>query len=70
MSIFKKNKKVMPIPDGFSKEDIRIESSICTGERTIGFYNKTEKKLMYAELINSDKDINAFYEKYGVEKGS
>lgn len=70
MNIFKRNAKVVPIPDGFTKDDIKVESSICTGERIIGFYSKSEKKLMYAELVNSDKDINAFYEKYGVEKGS
>ena len=56
-----------PIPEGFRKEDIRIESSTCTGEKTIGFYSKADKKLHYSELVRSQRDIDAFYRKYGVE---
>ena len=59
----------MPLPDGFSAEDVRLESSICTGERTIGFYDRTKKRLCFAELAAADEDITAFYEKYGIEKG-
>lgn len=62
----KKRKKEMPIPEGFSECDIRIESSTCTGEKTIGFYSAAEKKLLYAELVRGADDIIAFYEKYGV----
>lgn len=61
-----KRKKVFPIPEGFTKRDIKIESSTCTGEKTIGFYSAAEKKLMYAELVRSSDDIAAFYEKYGL----
>lgn len=63
---FGKSQKVLPIPEGFSAEDIRVEASICTGERTIGFYSKSEKKLLFSELVRSDDDIEAFYKKYGV----
>lgn len=63
-----KNKnKTLPIPNGFTAEDIKIESSICTGEKTIGFYSAADKKLHYAELVLSNADIEDFYRKYGVE---
>ncbi|MCM1524174.1 MAG: hypothetical protein NC120_06915 [Ruminococcus sp.] len=63
-----KNKnKILPIPDGFTAEDIKIESSICTGEKTIGFYSPADKKLHYAELVRNNANIEEFYGKYGVE---
>ena len=58
MSIFKKQ-HTLSIPEPFSAEDIKLESSICTGESTIGFYDKTLKRLVYAELVRSEKDIRA-----------
>lgn len=67
MNIFRKNKE-MPIPEGFSAESVKIESSICTGEKTIGFYSPSEKKLMYAELVKSESDIENFYRKYGLKR--
>ena len=60
-------KKAEKIPDGFKAEDIKIESSICTGEKTIGFYNKKTGSLAYAELVRSREDIKAFYLKYGID---
>ena len=64
-----KNKnKTLSILDGFTAEDIKIESSICTGEKTIGFYSAADKKLHYAELVRSNADIEEFYRKYGVLK--
>lgn len=65
MSIFKR-RAVQPIPEPFTAGDIKVESSTCTGEKTIGFYDKSTKRLMYAELVRSEKDIQGFYEKYGV----
>lgn len=67
MNIFKKTTTV-PIPEPFTADDIKIESSTCTGEKTIGFYDKSTKKLMRAELVKSDKDIQEFYKKYGIQK--
>lgn len=67
--LFGKTQKALPIPNGFSAEDIRVEASICTGERTIGFYSKGEKKLLFSELVRSDEDIEAFYKKYGIKNG-
>ena len=62
-----KKNKTQPIPDGFTAEEIRVESSICTGEKTIGFYSAADKKLHYAELVRSQEDVLAFYDKYGVK---
>lgn len=66
MSIFGK-KRTKPIPDGFSADDVRTESSICTGEKTIGFYDKRLRRLMYAEVVHSQRDIEAFCNKYGIK---
>lgn len=63
-------KRPKHIPAPFSAKDIRIESSICTGERTIGFYDKSSKKLLYAELVRSEQDIEDFYAEYGVKHKS
>lgn len=52
--------KTLPIPDGFTAEDIKIESSICTSEKTIGFYSVADKKLHCA-------DIEEFYRRYGIK---
>ena len=60
--------KTMPIPDGFTAEDIKVESSICTGEKTIGFYSPADKKLHCAELVRTNADIEEFYRKYGVKQ--
>lgn len=60
--------KIQPIPDGFTAEDIRVESSVCTGEKTIGFYSAADKKLHFAELVRSREDIAEFYGKYGIKK--
>ncbi|MGN0693142.1 MAG: hypothetical protein ACI4K7_12400 [Oscillospiraceae bacterium] len=62
--------KVLPIPQGFSAENIRIESSICTGEKTIGFYSAADKKLHFAELVRNGSDVEGFYRKYGISPDS
>ena len=63
-------KHAKPIPAPFTAEDIRIEASICTGERTIGFYDKSAKKLLFAELVRSEQDIDDFYAEYGLKRSS
>lgn len=67
MGLFKKF-KTLPIPEECAGMSIKIESSICTGEKTIGFYDPKEKRLMYTELVRTDEDIDAFYAKYGIKK--
>jgi hypothetical protein len=66
MSLFRKNVP-LPVPEPFTADDIRTESSTCTGETTVGFYDKTAARLVYAELVRSEKDIEKFYRKYGLE---
>lgn len=58
-------KKTGPVPEEFNREDIRIESSTCTGEKVIGFFSDKDNKLHYEELVSSDEDIERFYKKYG-----
>lgn len=59
-------KKALPIPEGFTEADIKVESSVCNGEKTIGFFSKADNRLMYAELVRGEDDIRAFYNKYGL----
>ncbi len=68
--LFKAKKAKERIPDGFTEADIKIESSICHGEKTIGFYSAKEKRLCHAELVKSDEDIMSFYRKYGLKHKS
>ena len=60
--------KPKELPEGFTEDDIKIESSTCTGETTIGFFSISENKLMFAELVQSDDDIEKFYKKYGLKR--
>lgn len=62
-----KKKEILPIPEGFTADDLKIESSTCTGEKTIGFYNKADKKLYYSELVMDNDDIRSYCAKYGIE---
>lgn len=73
MAWSKKLKKIAPtlmaqsLPEGFTERDIRIESSVCTGETLIGFFDRSENKLAFAELVESEADIDRFYKKYGLK---
>ena len=67
MRLFNRKKTVQPIPEPFTAQDIKTEASTCTGERTIGFYDRGSHRLRYAELVCSEQDIRDFYAKYGVE---
>ena len=62
-----KHNAALRIPEGYSAEDIKLESSTCTGEKTIGFYDKHDKKLHFSELVRTERDIRAFYAKYGLK---
>lgn len=65
MSIFKHNNKTVTLPDYCKDLNIKVESSICTGEKTIGFYDPNTKRLLLSELVTCDKDIINYYKKYG-----
>ncbi|MBR3419918.1 MAG: hypothetical protein IKG82_14620 [Oscillospiraceae bacterium] len=67
MKLFHRKKETLPIPEPFTAEDIRTEASTCTGERTIGFYDRGAHRLRYAELVRSVQDIRDFFAKYGAD---
>lgn len=63
----KYKKNIQAIPKECIGLEVKIESSTCTGEKIIGFYNPKSKKLLYSELVTSSQDINDFYTKYGIK---
>ena len=65
MKLFHKKKEPLPIPEPFTAADIRTETGICTGERTIGFYDRKTHRLRYTEPVRSEQDIRDFYAQYG-----
>lgn len=65
MSIFRK-KNVKKVPDGCEGLEIKVQTSTCTGEKTIGFFDRKSGELKYKELVRSKEDIAAFYESYGL----
>lgn len=66
MSLFKRFKP-LPVPKGCEGLEIRTESSICTGETVIGFYDPVSKHLLCSELVRTDEDIAAYCQKFGKE---
>lgn len=62
----KKGARAIP-PQGMGRADIRTESSICTGETTIGFYDPRTGKLLQAVAVRSPQEIAAYYVLYGFE---
>ncbi|MCC8069511.1 MAG: hypothetical protein LIO71_07165 [Ruminococcus sp.] len=66
MSIFNFKSKIATIPKECIGLDVKVESSICTGEKTIGFYDPKTKKLLYSELVTSPSDVDNFYKKYDI----
>ena len=67
MKLFHRKKETLPIPEPFTAANIRTEASTCTGERTIGFYDRGAHRLRYAELVRSVQDIRDFFAKYGAD---
>lgn len=67
MSIFRKF-RTLPVPQECKGMEVKIESSTCTGEKTIGFFDPSSRRLMYTELVRTEEDITAFYEKYGLKR--
>ena len=66
MALFGK-KKTSPIPEECRGMEVMTESSTCTGERTIGFFDPVTGRLRYTELVRSEEDVIAFCRRYGVE---
>lgn len=53
------------IPSGCEGMEIRVQRSNCTGEAVIGFYDEKSRRLKYSEYVADEREIQAFYEKYG-----
>ncbi len=68
MSLFKKAQKCKPIPKECEGLEVKVQSSTCTGEKTIGFFDRVSGRLLYSELVKSDEDIAYFYAKYGLKR--
>ena len=62
---FHKTPKLLTPPSGFGIGNVRTESSICTGETTIGFYDPAAGKLLCAVVVRTPADMDAFYASYG-----
>ena len=56
-----------PVPDDCKGLEVKVQSSTCTGEKVIGFYDRKTRELKYSELVRSENDIESFYEKYGLK---
>lgn len=61
----KKEKQLLTPPQGLGREDVRTESSICTGETLVGFYDAASGKLLRAVVVRTPADFAAFYHAYG-----
>ena len=58
---------ILTPPQGLGRENITTQSSICTGETTIGFYDPHTGKLLQAVVVRSPQDIADYYGAYGYE---
>ncbi len=60
-------KKILPIPPECEGMAIKVQKSNCTGEATVGFYDPKSRSLKHAEFAADEKEIKAYYAKYGKE---
>ncbi len=67
VSLFKKH-KTLPVPEECRGMEIKVQSSTCTGEKTIGFFDRATGNLMYSELVRTQEDVDSFYAKYGIKQ--
>lgn len=66
--LFKRRKQGGLVPPvGLGRDDIQRQSSICTGETTIGFLDPKSGRLLQAVVVRSPRDIEDFYRSYGFE---
>jgi len=65
--MFGKRKKTDALEYDKSKLVPAIRSSICTGERVAGFRNRETRAFTEMMLIRTEKDLQDFKAKYGIE---
>lgn len=61
-------KKTAPVLYDKARMRPEIHRSICTGERTAGFYDRETGKFKEQMLIRSEKDLQYFCTQYGIER--
>ena len=65
--LFKRKKEIQTPPQGMGIADIQRQSSICTGETVIGFWEPKSGRLLQSVVVRSPKDEADFYRAYGFE---
>lgn len=67
MPLFHRRPPHLTPPEGFGAGDIRTQSSICTGETTVGFYDPHTGNLLRAVVVRTPQDLADFYRSYGFD---
>ena len=66
MSLFHRNKKPS-IPYDPQAQQPAVRRSICTGEMTVGFIDKTTGKFREYQLARDQRELEAFCRGVGIE---
>lgn len=65
MPLFRRKEKIELVPQGCENLEIRTQSSICTGETVIGFYDPVSRELRCSQLVRTPEEAAAFCARYG-----
>ncbi len=65
--MFGKRKKKAAVPYDRGNKIPVIRSSICTGERVVGFKDPSNGKFEEVMLLRDDRDLQEFLRRYHVE---
>ena len=68
--MFGRKKRPGKVPKTFDHALLEpcVRSSICTGEKSVGFRNRETGKFEEYAALRSDADLAAFLEEYGLTK--
>lgn len=66
--MFPKSKRAPAAPKSYDKttQVPVLRSSICTGERTVGFQDRATGAFSQMTLVRTDADLQAFLRAYGI----
>ena len=67
MSLFRKKETPAGSFDA-EKSEPAIRCSICTGEQVAGFRDRQTSRFEEIQLVRTDADLQAFMDRYGIEK--
>ena len=65
MNLFRK-KSPSPLPYDHETLEPAVRSSICTGEMTVGFLERSTGKFHEYELARTQSDVDAFCRRVGI----